>query len=34
MEYVDKQITQARERHDRQEARQLELAAIKERRDS
>ena len=34
MEYVQKQITQAQELQDRQEARQLELAAIKERRDS
>ena len=30
MDYVDKQITRAQERQDRQEARQLELAAITE----
>ena len=32
MQYVQKQITQAQERQDRQEARQLELAVIKDRR--
>ena len=30
IEYVQKQITRAQERQDRQEARQLELAAITE----
>ena len=34
MQYVEKQITQAQERQERQEARQLELAAIKEREET
>ena len=34
MECVDKQITQAQERQERQEARQLELAAIKQREET
>ena len=34
MEYVEKQITQAQERQEREEARQLELAAIKEREET
>ena len=33
IEYVQKQITRAQERQDRQEARQLELAAITEETD-